>query len=123
RRVVGGQASGRVVFGGRNLRSAADLTAGVEANLAQTQAFQLPVLRQLTPFVLRGQSANALFSSGTFQAALAGGVLRVQELALWGDVARVHAEGTVTLQQRLDLNVVAVSNVSPIGPTAGRLLR
>jgi hypothetical protein len=123
RRVVGGQATGRVTLGGRNLNSVHDVTATVEATLAQTQAFQMPVLRQLAPFVLRGQSANVLFTAGDFRATLAGGVVRIQRLALWGDVARVYVEGTVTLQQRLDLNVVAVTNVITVTPALARVLQ
>src|SRR5439155_1959715 len=57
--VASGLASGRVRLGGRNMRSAADLTAAVEARLAQTTAMQMPVLRQVSPFILPGSVPHA----------------------------------------------------------------
>jgi hypothetical protein len=120
-RVAGGLASGRIDFGGRNLRSANDLTATVDASLAETTAFQVPVLRQVAPFILPGVGANAMFQSGDLRGTLAGGVFRIQRLTLVGELARVFAEGTVTLQQRLNLDVTANTNQLGLDPAALRL--
>jgi translocation and assembly module TamB len=112
-KVVGGLANGRVVISGRNMRSATDLTARVDATLAQATPSQLPVFRQVMPFVLPGVGANMQFQSGDIRGALSGGVFRIERLTLTGDLARLYADGTVTLQQRLNLNVVA--NTSQLG--------
>jgi hypothetical protein len=90
--------------------------------LAQTSAFQLPVLRQIAPALLPGRSANAAFQTGELRASLAGGVFRVQRLALAGNSARVFADGTVTLSERLNLNVVARTNQLGIDPVLLRLV-
>jgi hypothetical protein len=121
--VLGGRATGRVTLGGRNLRSASDVTAAVEATLGQTQASTVPVFRQLTPFILPGRSSNAWFRSGDLRGHLAGGVFRIQWLTLSGDAANVYAEGTVTLQERLNLDVIANTRQLGYDPAALRLLR
>lgn len=123
RQVLGGRATGRVTFGGRNLRAASDVTAAVEATLGQTQASQLPVFRQLTPFILPGRSSNAWFRTGDLRGHLAGGVFRIQRLTLVGDTASVYAEGTVTLQERLNLDVIANTKQLGYDPNLLRLLR
>src|SRR5262249_40462550 len=61
--VAAGRLSGRVEFGGGDIRSANDLTASVSATLRQAQALQLPVLSQLVPF-LRAGTSSATFQSG-----------------------------------------------------------
>ena len=73
----GGLASGRIDFSGSNVRSLDDVTATVDASFAQAQAFQLPILSSLVPFVGRGQS-NSTFQSGELRGRLANGVFRVQ---------------------------------------------
>jgi translocation and assembly module TamB len=123
RQVLGGRATGRATLGGRNLRSASEITAAVEATLGQAQASQLPVFRQLTPFILPGRSSNAWFRSGELRGHLAGGVFRIERLTLVGDAASVYADGTVTLQERLNLDVVANTRQLGYDPAALRLLR
>jgi hypothetical protein len=49
-------------------------------------------------------------------------VFRIDRLALTGRLARLHIEGTVTLQQRLDLDVVAATNTLGVDPALQRLL-
>jgi hypothetical protein len=120
--VAGGLATGRIDFGGRGLRSARDVNARVEATLAQATAMQLPVLRQLVPFILPGPGANALFSSGDLRGTLGGGVFRLERLSLVGQYARIFAEGTVTLEERLNLAVVANTQQFGIDPRMLRLL-
>jgi translocation and assembly module TamB len=122
-RVIGGRATGRVTLGGRDIRSASDITAAVEATLGRTQASQLPVFRQLTPFILPGRSSNAWFRNGDLRGHLAGGVFRIQRLTLVGDTASVYADGTVTLQERLNLDVIANTKQLGYDPAALRLLR
>src|SRR5207248_1808339 len=52
--MLGGIASGRIDFAGREMRSAKDLAAHVEAKLAQTVPSQTPVFQQVMPMILPG---------------------------------------------------------------------
>jgi translocation and assembly module TamB len=107
-RVVAGLATGRVDFGGQNMRSAKDISARVDAKLTQAVPSQMPVFRQVMPFIVPGVGANVQFDSGDLRAVLGGGVFRIEQLSLVGELARVFAEGSVTVDhQRLNLEVVA----------------
>jgi len=121
-KMLGGLASGRVDLGGRNMRSAKDLTARVEAKLIQAAPGQMPVFQQIMPVILPGIGSNVQFQSGDLRGNLGGGVFRIERLTLIGDLARIYAEGSVTLQQRLNLDVVANTNQLGIDPAALRLL-
>jgi hypothetical protein len=101
-----GRVSGRVDFGGTDMRSLDDLNATVRATLRDTQALQLPVLSALTPFVLPGQSART-FRSGQLSGRLSRGVFRIAGLTLDSDVAQLLILGSFTVQGRLDLDVTA----------------
>jgi hypothetical protein len=100
-----GLLTGRLDFGADDLRGVDDLKATLDATLGPNQALQLPVLQQLTPFL--APSATTRFQQGDLHARLAGGVVRVQRLALVSPLLQVFLDGTVTLQGRLDLDVVA----------------
>src|SRR5262249_50302122 len=117
-----GRVTGRVEFGGSQVRSVNDLTANVQATLNQTQAFQLPVFRQLAQYLAPGQS-NATFGSGELQGGLAGGVFRVQRLTLLSTYVQLIAQGNVTLQGRLDLDVTARTGTLGPAPLLLRVLR
>jgi hypothetical protein len=119
---LGGLATGRIDFAGREMRSIRDLSARVEAKLAQTVPSQTPVFRQVMPMLMPGVGANTQFQSGDLRGTLGGGVFRIERLSLVGDLARIYAEGTVTLQQRLNLDVIANTNQLGIDPAALRLL-
>src|SRR5207302_8080788 len=75
-----GQMTGRIDLTGNDVRSVDDLTGTMEATLQQTQAMALPVLQQLTPFLMPGQSNGGTFRSGDLRARLARGVVRVERL-------------------------------------------
>ncbi|HXG09358.1 MAG TPA: hypothetical protein VNK04_06175 [Gemmataceae bacterium] len=119
--VGGGRVSGRIDFAGSDVRSLDDLTASIEASFTQAQALDLPVLRQLLPYLVPGQTASPVFHSGQLRAHLAGGVVRVQRLALSGTLLQVLLEGTATLQGRIDLNVTADTGQPSPGPAGLRL--
>jgi uncharacterized protein involved in outer membrane biogenesis len=116
-----GQVSGRVEFSGSDVRSLDDVTATVGASFAQAQAFQLPVLSQIAPFLVPGQS-NATFQSGDLRGRLSGGIFRVQRLGLTGNVVNLFAEGNVTTSGRLNLDVTATTQVVGISAFGLRLL-
>jgi hypothetical protein len=104
--VGSGRVSGRLELGGRDVRGVDDLAGSVDASFQDTEALTLPVLRQLTPYLMPGQG-GAVFRSGDLRARLSRGVVRVQRLALTGALLRFLVEGTVTLAGRLDLEVTA----------------
>jgi translocation and assembly module TamB len=118
---AGGRLTGRLDFASVNLRGADDLTASLQATLSQTQAFQLPVLSALAPFVAPGQG-NTTFQTGEVRARLSNGVVRVQQLALVGPVVRLLVEGTVNFQGRLDLDASAATGDLGVNPTVVRSL-
>jgi hypothetical protein len=119
---VRGFANGRIDLGGQEMRSVKDLTARMRAELRQTVASQAPVFQQVLPMILPGVGTNVQFQSGEFRGTLGAGVVHIERLTLVGDLARIFAEGTVTLQQRLDVNVIANTNQLGIDPAALRLL-
>jgi hypothetical protein len=117
--VGSGLLTGRLDFSGQEVRSLDDVTATLDATLAQTQALELPVLRQISPYVLPGRSTNAVFRSGTVRGRLSRGVFRIQRLNLEGTYGQLFIEGTVSLQGRLNLDVLA--NTSNFGPNTATL--
>ena len=116
--IGGGLASGRIDFSGHNVRSLDDVTATVDASFSQAQAFQLPVLSSLVPFVARGQSSST-FQSGGLRGRLANGLFRVQKLSLSGNSVNLFAQGNVTTAGRLNLDVTATTGV--LGASSGVL--
>jgi hypothetical protein len=116
-----GQASGRIDFAGHDVRSFDDVTATVEASFSQTQAFQLPILSQVTTFIVPGQSGTT-FQSGDLRGRLANGIFRVQRLTLSGNFVRLFAEGNVTTAGRLNLEVTAATGAVGLGAGTLRLL-
>ena len=117
-----GQVTGRIDFAGTDVRSLDDLTATMDASLARTQAFEFPVLRQLLPFLGVGRSTSATFDRGKLQARLARGIVRVEGLSLVGASLQLFLEGTVTLQGRLDLDVLANTGRVGVNPNLLDLL-
>jgi uncharacterized protein involved in outer membrane biogenesis len=116
-----GQVSGRVEFSGHDVRSLDDVTADVDASFSQAQAFQFPVLSQIAPFILPGQSSTT-FQSGDLRGRLSNGIFRVQRLRLAGNVVSLFAQGNVTTAGRLNLDVTATTQVVGTGAAGVRLL-
>ena len=93
-----GRATGMMEFGGRNIRSVDNLTGTVRATLGPSQALQLPVLKEIVPFLGPGRSAATVFKQSEVRASLnRGGMIRVERLALAGPKLSVFAEGMVNL--------------------------
>ena len=105
-RVDNGDLAGRLDFSANNLQSMDDLTATLDATLRNGQVLDLPVLRQLAPFIAPGRSLTA-FSGGELRARLARGLVRVERLQLTGSMAQALIAGTVTRAGRLALDVTA----------------
>jgi translocation and assembly module TamB len=108
-----GQISGRFDFAGNDVRSLDDLTGTLDARLQQTQALQLPVLQQLAPFLIAGQSSTSVFQNGSLRGGLGRGVFRIDQLTFAGTMLQLFIDGTITLQGRLNLEVTA--NTAALG--------
>lgn len=115
-RTPAGRVSGRFTLDGGNIRSVNDLTGLLDASLEQTQAFQLPVLQQVSPFVIPYGSSSLTFDSGSLRARLGRGSFRVERLGLEGKAVRLFAEGNVTLQGRLALDVTTTTGRLGLSP-------
>jgi hypothetical protein len=111
-----GRVSGRIDLSGDEMRSVNDLRAVVNARLEQGQALQLPVLRQITPYLRPGVS-SATFQSGDLKGRLAGGVFNIERLTLVGDLLQLFIQGTVTLAGNLNLEVTAQTGLYCLNPT------
>jgi hypothetical protein len=115
-----GRLTGRLDFGGYDVRSLNDVTATVSARLSQTQTSQVPILRQLTPFLGGGQSST--FSSGELRGTLSRGVFRVQRFSLRGSYVQLFLEGTITTAGLLNLQATARTGALCVnGPVAALL--
>ena len=117
-----GRVSGRVEFGGSDMRSINDLTAQVQATLTEAQAMQMPILNLLTPYLLPGQGGTT-FRNGELRARLTNGVWRIQQLTLESPLVHLILQGTLTVQGRLDLDVVAqTSTLGGLNPVLVRVI-
>jgi hypothetical protein len=76
-----GQISGRIDFGGDNVRSIEDVSADVYASMQQGQALGFPVLAQIAPFLYPAVSAGTIFQSGELRARLATGAFSPSHLS------------------------------------------
>lgn len=111
-----GRVAGRIDLAGNDMHSMNDLTAQVEAKLQQSQALQMPVLRQITPYLRPGVS-SATFQSGQLKGRLAGGVFRIQHFTLVGRLLQLIIEGTVNLAGNLNLEVTAQTGIYALNPS------
>jgi hypothetical protein len=102
----GGELSGRLDFAGQNLHGLEDLTADLDVALTQGQVLDLPVLRQIAPYIAPGQ-AVAAFQEGDLRARLARGLIRIERLRLRGSVIQAMLAGTITMRGQLDLEATA----------------
>jgi hypothetical protein len=122
---VAGELSGRLDLSGSSVRSVDDLTASLEATLDRGQVLDLPLFRQLAPYIAPGQSLSA-FHSGEVKARLARQVIHVDRLTLRGTVAQASMTGTVTTQGRLNLEAtvnpgLTASSLPVVRQFAGRM--
>jgi len=104
---IAGRLCGRVEFKGSDVRSLNDLTATLQASFQKGPVGRVPVLQDLARFLVPALSASSAFQSGDVRARLARGVVRVESLRLVGPSVQAFITGTVTIDGRLDLDVVA----------------
>ena len=108
-----GRLTGRFDLKGTRVRSIDDVSGTLIASLNNTSVKEIPVLRQVTPF-LNTTGLVKPFQSGDVRATLSKGVFRVERIALANPAAQLFAEGTIATSGRVDLNVVA--HTGTIGP-------
>jgi AsmA-like C-terminal region len=118
-----GHLSGRLDFAASDISAPENYSATLDASLQQAQALQLPVLQQLAPVLLPGQSSSAVFQTGDITARLQRGVITIQRFRLVGTVLQLILQGTATLEGRLNLEATAntgglVANAPFIGGLA-----
>lgn len=116
-----GHLTGRFDLAGSHVRSVDDLTGTLVATLNNTSVKEIPILRQITPFVNPSGLVKP-FQSGDVRGTLSNGVFRVQRLALANPAAQLFAEGTITTSGRVDLKVVAHTGAVGADARALRLL-
>jgi hypothetical protein len=103
--------SGRFQFSANQFRSADDLSGTLVATLGESQAFALPVLSAILPYIGGfGRDSTTRVTEGEVRAALGRGVWQIQKATLTGPSIDLYAEGSVTTGGRLNLNVVASSS-------------
>jgi hypothetical protein len=119
--LAAGRLGGRIDLGGSEILSVNDLTANVSATLSQAQAMKLPVLDQLAPYIRPGIS-SLTFQGGQLEGNLNRGIFRIRKLTLEGGLVQMMVEGTIDLQGRIDLDVMARTNNLACVPPALRLL-
>lgn len=101
----GGLLDARFDFASSEMRSLNDLTGSLVASFDQAQAFNMPVLKQIAPFLGIGPSTT--FQKGNLHGRLARGYFHISSLALEGPKVQVLIQGNVSLQKSLDLDVTA----------------
>ncbi|HEY7326112.1 MAG TPA: hypothetical protein VH592_00625 [Gemmataceae bacterium] len=111
-----GRVSGRIDLAGDEMRSMNDLRALVQAKMRQGQALQMPVLRQITPY-LRAGASSATIQSGELKGRLASGIFRIEHATLVGDFIKMLILGTITLAGNLDLEVTAQTGLYCLNPS------
>jgi hypothetical protein len=112
---VSGKANGRFDFRGENVRDVDDLSGTLAMEFTQPSTLEAPFFRPIAPYIAPGQSLTG-FTRGDLLAHLSRGVFRIQRLALEAPSARMMADGSVSVEGRLDLSVAALTG--QIGPNS-----
>jgi len=104
-RVGTGRATGRIDVSSEHLQTIDDLQANLTATVQHTQALDYPVLRQVAP--LLGMTTTKTFESGELRARLTKSVVHIEKLALTEGPWQLFAQGNVTLQGGVHLDMTA----------------
>lgn len=107
------QITGKLEFSAEQYRSMIDLNGKFDAKLGESQPFNLPILSAIVPFLGVGRDYSTTIREGEVHAVLGRGVWKVQQVTLSGPSIDVYADGTVTLDGRLNGAVVARSGERP----------
>ena len=116
-KIGNGRATGRIDVSSERLQTIDDLQANLLATVQHTQALDYPVLRQVAPFL--GMATTKTFQNGEVRARLARGVVHFEKLAFAEGPWQLYAEGNVTLQGNVHLDMTA--NSGKLGNLAAAL--
>src|SRR5262249_13962570 len=100
-----GKITGKADFWADNLQSINDLAANVDLKLRETQPKSMPVISQILAS-LGPMPSSSTYTSGDLRGRLWGGVFRIDRMSLAGGVVPLFITGVVTVQGRLDLDVL-----------------
>ncbi len=104
----GSQISGELTISGNRVRSLSDIAAKIDASFSRTRASRLPFLAGLLQ-AIPGVRVSQPIEQGHISAQLQGDVVTVDELAVRTPSLVIYANGTVTLRQRLNLELVVAT--------------
>ncbi len=111
-----GRATGRLSFRSTRPSSLDALRATMSGQLQQTQAFSFPVLTAVGRNLPSGRFRVNERQSGSYQATLTRGVVRIDHLGLSSSSLQLLITGRVTLSGRLNLGVIANPILLDPGP-------
>ena len=113
-----GKLHGKLKLAARNFRSIKDLRGSFKGTQDRAQAFQLPVIDSISPYVNRSQMKNRRFEQGRVDLVLQNSKIRVQQVAFADQRVQVMIDGGVWLNGRLELQAIV-----HIGPNKNDPLR
>ena len=119
----GSQVSGELTISGKRMRSLNDLVVTLDANFSRTRSSRLPLIASLLQ-AIPGVRVSQPIQEGHVYALLQGDVVTIDELAIRTPSLVIYATGTVTLRQRLNLELVVATGDfdRPRGGLLGLLL-
>ena len=109
RHPAAGKVSGVLTLEGADPARPETYTGRAALELQDAEVLDLPVFRLLDRF-LGGPAGGGAFQEGTISAGIGNREVKVEELALVGRVAQLHATGTIGFDGRLDLIVLVNTN-------------
>ncbi|HEY8505439.1 MAG TPA: AsmA-like C-terminal region-containing protein, partial [Gemmataceae bacterium] len=118
---AGGKARGRLTLSGTDVRSVNDLRGTLGASFSRLQVFQLPVLDRVAALLGPVRSAAVTADEASLRASLSRGVVRVHEFSAVSPAVQVFIAGSVGLNGRLDLEVIAHTGRLVLNPAWLRL--
>ncbi|WP_166831753.1 hypothetical protein [Thalassoroseus pseudoceratinae] len=119
----GSQISGELTITGSRIRSLSDITVAIDGSFSRTRASRLPFLAGLLQ-AIPGVRVSQPIEEGHVSAQLQGDVVLIDELAVRTPSLVIYANGTITLRQRLNLELVVATGDfdRPRGGLLGLLL-
>ncbi|QDU59864.1 hypothetical protein Pan216_06970 [Planctomycetes bacterium Pan216] len=108
-----GIASGTFNFKGSNVRTIRDIEGTLGARIAKADAFDLPILDSITPFLEFARISGSTLGDGALQANLKGGILAVRSGSVTTRTVRLFFSGLVTLPGG---GLALKANAGPIFP-------
>ncbi len=102
-----GKMSGRLILGGRDVRSSSDLTGTFHGQLTRASAFELPVIQDMSRFMTGNNIMTQDYNSDEISLRLNKGRIEVKQLNFTNPLAKIAVRGVAYLDGRLNLQVAA----------------